>query len=155
MLRCGLVSYLMFAFAAGPSFCCCTATHLANHVKSLISPNQTKPLTCPRCSQCTQQSESSNTGEPGPAQKSSPGKPKSCPCRMHQSAQVSDNRSDTEIECKRLLQISSQAPSAGGLDELAAPVAMSVANSSSLSIWSRVHRSTAATTLSVFQVFRC
>jgi len=154
MLRCGLVSYLMFAFAAGPGFCCCTATHLANRAKSLLSGGSTKPFTCPYCPQCTQHSESANTGKPGPAEKSYPGKPKSCPCQIHRSAPVSD-KSDGETECKRLLQISFESPSADNLDVLAAPVALSVVNASSLWNWSRVYRSTAAATLSILQVFRC
>lgn len=104
MIRIGLAIYLIFATVAGPWFCCCSATRLANALGQLTRARESHVNSCSQRSGCCSCRHAAQQGSD-----ESPPKPR-CPCHDKHGAKVAPTSGFDIVKWVRL----SLGESAGG-----------------------------------------
>lgn len=152
MFRRGLVLYLSFVLAAGPCFCCCTISRLADQIRSFARSTEHKTAICPYCGCCSQDAEESTEND---VKKPSPKRPRSCPCREQRQGAVVDV--SAHVTHARILQDGWQT-CCSWLPPNAPETGQSTpaeTNASTLGRWSCFAHMPCQKALSTLQVFLC
>ena len=100
MLRLALASYLTLALLAGPAFCCCAASRLADHIAAYLLPSASRDNS-PTCPHCCKSPGSADSNEERPSDC-----PGHCPCQQDRADAVQLH--DSGPDSVRLLEAQSQ-----------------------------------------------